>query len=229
LQLTAALEDTPALRHGTSGAARARELHEIDPVAGELLDARAREFMQALWASLAEGLAGQTFSPRDPDAHAAFAWARAGRWASARGAIEAEPAWQTHLALVRLHAEACWSLKDWTAARRDWLGLCHADPEEAEQIFASPAFPDRHLAGLWDEFADLSGTLQTEDFPVWLMIREPRGFGVMPDASLPDDDRGDAYRLLRRIMRGDDGIDIRQRLGELNPTLLQLYLSSNRS
>jgi hypothetical protein len=229
LQLTAALEDAPPLRHGRSGAARARELDEIASVAEEFLGARARDFMRALWVSLAEALAGQTFSPRDPEAHAAFAWIRAGRWASARGAIEADPEWRTHPALVCLHAEACWSLEDWTDARRDWLSLCHTDPEEAERIFAAPAFADRHLAGLWDEFGDLPGDLQTEDFPVWLMIRDPHACGVLPDEALPDDDRADAYRLLRRMARGEDGIESRQRLGELNPTLLRLYLSQERS
>jgi hypothetical protein len=229
LKLIALLE-TPSLEVGPGvGALQARELAEVARIAHERLGADADEFMRGLWAGLAQGLTGQPFEPAAPEAHAAFAWAQAGRWASAREVIEAETRWQIYPALVQLHAEACWSLGDWTAARRDWLGLCCEEPELAESLFETRAFPDPHLAALWDEFGDVDGRLQTEDFPLWLMLRDPHTFGLLDDGALADDARGEVYRLLRRMVSGDDAIECRQRLGELHPSMLELYLSTARS
>lgn len=205
---------------------RLQELLSIEPLARELLGHWGRDFFAPLWSALAETLTGRSFEPGAPMLHAGYAWARAGRWAAARGAIEAEPDWRGEVSLLLSHAEACWRMGDREAARLDWRWLCWEHPLEAERAISSPRLPDRSLAELWNRFSDLDPPLDTEDFPAWLLLQEP-GTGVAPTGtnSLPADERGAAYRLLSRLVAGDDDIELRRELSETHPQLLRLFLA----
>ena len=123
------------------------------------------------------------------------------------------------------HAAACWHRRDLGAARTDWMWLCWEHPLEAERTFASPRFPDRRLAGLWDGFEDLDPPLDTEDFPAWLLLQEPAAAASLTPDSIPADERGVAYRLLQRLVTGDDDIGLRRELSEIHPQLLRLFLA----
>lgn len=207
---------------------RLRELETVDPLARDLLGYRARDFLAPLWSDLAESLAGHAFNPGSPRLHAGFAWARAGRWEAVREAVEQEPDWRTHPLLLLAHAEACWHRRDAAAAWRDWLWLCWEFPPEAERALISPTFPDQRLANLWKGFGDADLELETEDFPAWLLLADPVTAVAVPAESAPKDDRGDAYGLLHRLVRGDDAISVRRELAETHPGLLQLFLSRRR-
>jgi hypothetical protein len=218
--------------HYGSFADRWRELEEIGPLAGQLLGHRARDFLGAQWAALAERLAGRPFDPASGELHAAIAWTRAGRWDRAREAVESEPDWLDQPVLVLLHAEACWRGRDPFGARRDWLWLCREYPSAAERAFRDPAFPDHRLADLWAAYGDLDldEELAAEDFPAWLLLQDPGAFGVIPPSETSTDDRDTAYRLLHGLVTGDDTIDRRRALGEIHPELLRQFLGNrNRS
>lgn len=203
---------------------RLQELESITPLARALLGHRDRDLLAPLWTALAESIAARPFDPSTPELHASLAWARAGRWESVRAAVETEPRWRDQPVLVLAHAEACWRQRDLGAARRDWMGLCWDYPLEAEGAFAAANFPDRQLAELWGAFGDLDPALETEDFPAWLLLSEPgRAAAVSPDAA-PADERGAAYRLLRRLVTGDDRIALRRELAEVHPALLRHFL-----
>lgn len=221
LRLIQLIDDPDAMDPGD----RLRELLAIEPLARELLGHRDRDFLAPLWSALAESLAGRTFDPGFPDLHAGFAWARAGRWDAVRTAIEAEHDWRGEPALLLAHAEACWHRRDLEAARADWRWLCWEHPLEAERTFVSSRFPDRRLAELWNGFGDLEPPLDTEDFPAWLLLHEPlAAVSPAPDL-LPTDERGTAYRLLQRLVTGDDDIELRRELSEIHPQLLRLFLA----
>ncbi|WP_089728754.1 hypothetical protein [Candidatus Thiosymbion oneisti] len=208
---------------------RLRELLAIEPLARELLGHRDRDFLAPLWSDLAESLGGRVFEPGAPKLHASFAWARAGRWDAVCEAVEAERDWCGEPSLLLAHAEACWHRRNLEAnlgaARADWMWLCWEHPLKAEQTFASSRFPDRRLAELWDRFGDLNPPLDTEDFPAWLLLQEPvTAVSLAPD-SIPSDERGTAYRLLYRLVTGDDDIGLRRELSEIHPQLLRLFLA----
>lgn len=207
---------------------RLQQLLSIEPLVRELLAHRDRDFLAPLWSALAELLTGRSFEPGTPMFHASFAWARAGRWTAAREAIEAEPAWRRESSLLLAHAEACWYLRDVGAARLDWRWLCWEHPLDAERIFSSPRFPDRRLAELWNGFGDLDRILDTEDFPAWLLLQEPGAPASIEPDSVPTDERGIAFRLLRGIVAGDADIELRRELSEIHPQLLRLFLVQKR-
>jgi hypothetical protein len=200
------------------------ELLAVEPMARELLGHRARDFLAPLWATLAESLAGRDFEPAAPQLHASFAWARAGRWEAARRSVEAEVDWRGQAILVLAHAEACWRQRDKGEARRDWMWLCWEHSQEAERTFASSQFPDRRLGDLWNGFGDLDPPLDTEDFPAWLLLEEPVVAACVTPDSIPADGRGAPFRLLQRLVGGDDDIELRRELSEIHPQLLRLLL-----
>jgi hypothetical protein len=231
LRLFQTLDDAGASRPDVRVEERWRELEEIGPLGEQLLGHRARDFLGTLWAELAEQLAGRPFDPSSGECHAAIAWSRAGRWERAREAIESDPDWGDHPRLVLVHAEACWRGRDPFGARRDWLGLCRESPSAAERALRDPAFPDRRLADLWAAFGDLDldEELATEDFPAWLLLQDAGAFAVIRETSDgPTDDRAAAYRLLHALVSGEDTIERRRELDEIQPILLQQFLAHRR-
>ncbi|HSO82471.1 hypothetical protein [Thiocapsa sp.] len=228
LRLIQTLDDADANGRDGRVEERWRELEEIGPLAGQLLGHGARDFLGTLWAALAERLAGRPLGPGSGDFHAAIAWTRAGRWERAREAIESEPEWLDRPVLVLVHAEACWHGRDPVGARRDWLWLCREYPSAAERALRDPAFPDRRLADLWEAFGDLGleDELATEDFPAWLLLEDPKAFAMIRETGdESSDDRATAYRLLHALVSGDDTIDRRRELGEIQPILLKQFLA----
>lgn len=205
--------------------ARLGELQAIEPLARELLGYRARDFLAHLWAGLAESLAGVPFSPHASELHSSFAWARAGRWEAAGKSVEQVPGWGEHPSLLQTHAEACYRSREWSEARRDWMRLCWDFPTEAEDALGSVRFPDRGLAAQWNQFRDADLKLETEDFPSWLLVTDPSAGAAVPPSAAPTDDREDAYRLLHRLVSGEDDVALRRELAEVHPDLLKLYLS----
>ncbi|MBK1716162.1 hypothetical protein [Thiocystis violacea] len=208
---------------------RSAELEAIDPVARDLLGHRARDVLAVLWSDLAQQLAGEPFDPTRPQRHASHAWARAGRWDAVRDSVERLADWRERPALVRLHAESAWHRRDPVTARRDWIWLCWEHPLYAERAFVSTDFPDPWLASLWRAFGDLDPPLETEDFPAWLLLHDPTESAQVPADDAPSGERGDAYRLLRRLVGGEDDIRLRRQLDELDPRLLRLFLSRGRN
>lgn len=226
LRLVAALEETTDGQGAspTDPDQRLAEIQDLAPLAVQLLGTQARDLLALLWADLAVRLAGRPFDPRRARLHASHCWADAGRWEAARASVESEPGWRDHPALILLHARACWRLGDVSAARQDWVGLCWEHPGAAEQALRAPDLADGRLAVLWGEFNDLDCDLDTEDFPAWLLIRDPAWASGLAADRAPADRRGDAFRLLHRLSHGGDDIDTRRALAEVHPVLLELYL-----
>jgi hypothetical protein len=201
------------------------ELLAIEPLARELLGHRDRDFLAPHWSAIAESLAGRPFEAAEPQLHASFAWARAGHWGAARRAVETESDWLGEPALLLAHAEACRRQGDRAAALHGWMWLCWEHPLEAERAFASPGFPDSGLAEHWTDFGDLDPPLDTEDFPAWLLLREPSTAALVTPDSMAADERHAAYGLLHRLVTGEDDIELRRQLSEIHPRLLCFFLA----
>lgn len=222
LRLMQAVEDLPAL----APAERLDELESLGPEVRDLLGHRARDLLAPLWVAQAESLAGQPFDPAAPRLHASLAWGRAGRYPEARQAIESQPDWQSWPALILTHCEACRRLLDPAAVRRDWAALCWRHPAEAERALGTKDLPDTRLRRLWVQFGDTDLDLDTGDFPAWLLLADPGSAAAVPPDLAPSDSVGDAYRLLHRLVTGDDDIPQRKALAEASPGLLKLFLST---
>jgi hypothetical protein len=226
LRLVEALEDQAGLAAGKRRPkARLAELESIDALACKLLGRRARDLVDPLWSAFAESLAGQPFDPAAPALHAAAAWRRAGRWQQVRESVQGEPHWRDRPELLLAHAEACRRTRDLAAAMTDWMWLCWEHPEAAESALDAGALGDLVLAGDWRAFLDLDPELPVEDFPAWLLLRDKGLAAAVAPEAAPGDERGEPYRLLHRLVTGEDSIDTRRALSEVHPGLLRLFLA----
>ncbi len=225
LRLMEAIDGDDGRDSGARTEDRLGDLEELERLAPQLLGHRARDFLTPLWAALAEQLSGRAFDPDCPQLHPSYAYGRAQRWDAARAAVEAEPNWRDHPALVLAHAEACWRRRLAAAARRDWMWLCWEHPSDAERALSAPAFPDQCLSDCWNRFGDLAEGTATEDFPAWMLLADPGHATAVPPDAAPADERGTAYRLLHALVTGADTIKQRRELAEIHPRLLELFLS----
>jgi hypothetical protein len=108
------------------------------------------------------------------------------------------------------------------------LGLCWDHPLAAGQALDARDVADRPLAELWARFGGLEPTLTSADFPVWLLSSDPSlKLAVPADAALPGH-KGDAFRLLYRMVGGEDTSALWRGLAEVNPAVLRVYLARTR-
>jgi hypothetical protein len=222
LRLIQAVEDLPS----RTPAERLPELEALEPEAQALLGHRARDLLAPLWVTLAEDLATHPFDPAAPRLHASAAWARAGRFAQARQALEADPDWQRRPHHRIDHARACRRTGDLAAACRDWAVLCWEHPAEAARTLSAAELPDPRMSQFWRQFNDTDLDLTTSLFPAWLLIADPGTAAAVPPELAPADPAGDAYRALHHLVTGDDpGIHQRKVLAARSPELLKLYLA----
>ncbi len=194
-------------------------------LAGRLLGRDGAGLTAALWSQLALALDGLAWDPAAPELHASAAWARAGRHAEARQAIEVEAGWQDQPDLVAWHAHCCWSAGDQRAARAGWLGLCWHHPQTASRVLDARDLPDRTLGLAWQDFGDLDDPLPIPMFPAWLCLGHSELAHALDLDRLPEDAPGAAFRRLRSLMAGDDGPAQRKALALLDRRLLALYLA----
>jgi hypothetical protein len=233
LRLMQAVQDLA----GLAVAGQLQVLESLEPEVRDLLGHRARDLLAPLWGAVAEALAGQPFDPNAPERHAGYAWARAGRYPSARDAIEALPDWRRWPALLLAHAQACRRMVDPAAARRDWALLCWEHPAQARLALVADDLPDARLRRLWQDFGDtdLDPVPETgldhgiEDFPAWLLLADPGTAAAVPPELAPGGAVGEAYRLLHRLVSGADGIPERAALARVRPGLLKLYLAARET
>jgi hypothetical protein len=79
---------------------------------------------------------------------------------------------------------------------------------------------------LWLQFSDTDLDLETVSFPAWLLIAEPATAAAVPPDLAPKGVAGEAYRLLHRMLGGEDSIPLRKSLAEASPGLLKVYLAT---
>jgi len=204
---------------------RLRELEAIEPLAQHLLAYRARDFLVFQWSVLAESLARVHFNPDLPRLHASYAWSRAERWGAVSKAVEAETDWRQHPFLLHTHAGAAWRRRNLATARQDWMELCWEWPDEFERAISSSSFPDALLVDLWTRYSDADPPLETEYFPGWLLMEDRGATAAVPPDRAPLDERGRVYRLIYRLVTGDDDIEVRKELAEIHPGLFRRFLS----
>lgn len=204
----------------------------ITPSAHRLLGARARALLTPQWRRLAEALRARPYSPHQPLLHASYAWTQTQDWDEVRASVLSEPQWWRHAALgVRLVLSNLRQRRR-TEGLAAWFQLCWQAPREAG--VAVEMLRNSELYALWQRFieADIE-TLDTDDFPAWLLLHEPalaRHLSVdLPLGSSPAENH---YRLVHRWLAARaagleaQDLALRKQLKALQPTLFACLLRS---
>jgi hypothetical protein len=216
------------------------------PIAKRLMGSQARDLLTPLWRQLAETLRGNSFQPAEPDLHTSFCLCQAQDWEGASRAVYAAPQWQRHAALCLRLAQCRFHLGDRTGSLAAWFHLCwHAPGEAAEAL--DRRHTDSAMAASWRRFVDSAdeatvdapavdgaavdgtrsdATLDTADFPAWLLLQEP-GLTQQLSVELATGDTAsqESYRLVhrwinaRRAGRDDEEMALRKALQATNRAL----------
>ena len=79
--------------------------------------------------------------------------------------------------------------------------------------------------GKWVRFCELEPPLDVVDFPAWLLCIEPGLRHAATADAAPAGTQGEPYRLLHRLVGGEDTVSLRQALADANQGLLQAWLA----
>lgn len=203
--------------------------HRMVPLAEHRLGPYARHYLPPLWRRLAEALDGRRYDPAYPERHASYAALRAEDWRRLVDLVEQEPDWRRDAVLLRRHARACGRLRREAECLWSWFLLCWGWPSQAErfELEAEPAWRPS-----WEAFQDLEPELEGQDFPAWLLLRNPALVKTLRDEPPPN--RADGFAELQWLLRLPPGrpspemIAARGALKSAHPTLFEHYLNGLR-
>ncbi len=218
-------------------------LTRTTPVAKRVLGSQWRDLMTPLWRQLSNGLHHQPFDPERPQLHRSLALAEAQDWPNTITAVINEPSWWQHSPLCLRLAQAGAMSHQRAASLQGWFALCWHHSSTAAAALDKPPFPAGSLNANWRAFQDAADslepddgdgepTLETPDFPAWLLIHEP-GLATLLEAQLASSDTAgeQVYRCVhhwlqaRRERRNSQEIELRRELLTMHPALFA-YLKS---
>jgi hypothetical protein len=209
----------------------------LAPAARRFLGRDADVFLRPHWQALAQLARDLPFDPAHPRAHHGWLAQQHGDWATARAAIEAEPAWASTPVLRHWLGTVEYHRGETEAAVRLWLPVCWMDP--ASFARQAPALPSPTLRDDWDVFQ--RGAPFTESFtdtadavvwfPAWLLLRH-RGLARLFLADEVPDGNGAArvfghlLGLLPLEQQGlsDELVRQRRRLRAIAPGFFRYYM-----
>jgi hypothetical protein len=192
------------------------------------LNKACHQLLTPLWRRLTNALLNTSFDPARPEHHASYTAAEARDWTGVRQAVEHQTDWQRQPVLLERHARACTHLSDQAAALHSWSLLCWQFPEQGARL---ESCVDHALRSGWQAFLDLEPELPTQDFPAWLLLRNPVLARIVTNC---DDDTPcpDSYRTLLHLLQNsrdttdEHAMSMRAELKRQAPLLFRHFLDS---
>jgi hypothetical protein len=163
----------------TDPLAELQALQQLSPHAKRLLGAQCRDYLVPLWRRLSLALERTSFSPTAPNLHNSYTLAQAQDWPAVSQAILNESQWWTHEILCLRLAECGYRRKVRSEALLAWHHLCWQASEKVPEWLNSGKWVDSDITNLWQQYCqledqlDLEEPLPLEDFPAWLLLKEP--------------------------------------------------------
>ncbi len=200
---------------------------EVIPLARELLQQQARDFLAPAWRRLAVSLADLPYDAAKPNCHDSYAWSQLPDWQQVMTSILATPGWKKEFELVHRMACAYLYSQQPELALLLYCYLVELNEERAENCFEQQTeFP--HLRSLWQAFTELEEELPTVLFPAYVLIFEPGLVVHAAKETAPEFKNttvSTTLELLEQRRMGRNEIQQRQALKAASPTLLKIYLN----
>jgi hypothetical protein len=196
----------------------------IAPIANDLLQHQAGDYLSAAWQRLAKNLPAATFCPEQPEYHRSFALAQLPDWPAVIAAIKDVPDFAHYPALLMRLAEAYWHQQPEIALLL-WCKTAELDGD-AEALLDTVNYA--RFSEPWHSFWELNLTVGF--FPAYLLILEP---GLLHQlAELPTSEPQHAsFAIVRQLLlsRGNEAQQLaaRQNLQKISPELLKFFLGRN--
>lgn len=195
---------------------------ELGPLALKLLGERGNVVLQHCLRPLVAGLADRPLDPAHPRRHISHLWRLMNQPAQALSSLEAVPDWRHDAVALRLHALASEAAGAEPQAICDWIELCLAHPEQAEEWLQF----SRLLGAALEHWLDAEPELAIDAFPAWCVLLH----GLRP-APIDADDTRHGARLfnaaLALVRQGGSDTGLRRAVQQLSPGLLRAYLQAD--
>jgi hypothetical protein len=206
---------------------------DISPAAHEVLKRRASDFSAPLWQRLSIALADHPFDSEQPNMHLSYTAMQTQDWHTTLSAIESEPDWSNQPILLIRRMNVCSKLHDEAASHLSCFLLCWQFPDSLATAFND--FPASLLKSEWHRFQALEASLETDQFPAWLLIRYPAlSKSLAEKTESLSSHHYISYKLIHRLQnqRGtpldDEQLNLRKRLQQENTDLFRYYLATQK-
>lgn len=194
---------------------------ELGPLALKLLGERGSVVLQHCLRTLVTDLADRPLDPANPRRHISHLWRLMNQPGNALACLEAVPDWRHDAVAMRLHALASEAAGAEPQAICDWIELCLAHPEQAEEWLSE----SRLLGAAMEHWLDSEPELAIDAFPAWCVLLH----GLRPAPMDPNDTRHGARLFnaaLALVRQGGSDTGLRRALQQLSPVLLRAYLAN---
>ena len=180
--------------------------------------ADAERFLKPLWSRLAEAVQATDFGPKLEHLHPAALHERAGDWQAVIRAVQDCHDHESRPALLVRLARAAFRCSERETGWKALARLCWHDGDAAESFLETT--DEDELVQRVEQFWDLDPALPIALFPAWLVSLS----FALPELE-DDGSRGaTALAAVRAVRAGPDQPEVRQRLAELEPDLMQYWL-----
>ena len=196
---------------------------EVLPLAQEVLGQGARDYLALAWYRLADNLDGQAFDPAKPQLHRSYALLQIPDWLQLNDCLECAPALYQQPVLLERLANARAALQHREAALLTWCVMMERFSEDAEKAIETRG--QGPVAELWDSFWEFNDAWPNDYFPAFILARHPgllRHLQTIPALERPASQAMIALLKCRQV--SEDEIVARERLQDISPVLLRMYL-----
>ena len=196
---------------------------EVLPLSQEVLGQGARDYLALAWYRLADNLDGQAFDPAKPQLHRSYALLQIPDWPQLNDCLERTPDLYKQPVLLERLAITRAALQRREAALLTWCVMMERFSEDAEK--AIEAGGQSPVAELWDSFWEFNDAWPNDHFPAFVLARHPgllRHLQTIPALERPASQAMIALLKCRQVSA--DEIVARERLQNISPVLLQMYL-----
>ena len=146
-------------------------LQALTPLAFNVLDRFAQDFLTPLWHLLSVEITDRYFDAESPENHLSFTAFKGFQWQQALSSIAREANWINQPVLLFRYGEACFKLNKELEGLEIWFRLFLTFPVEAETMIGNTC--NRLLLLDWRCFSELDPELESSFFPAWIVLKKP--------------------------------------------------------
>ncbi|HEY7774627.1 MAG TPA: hypothetical protein VIC26_15690 [Marinagarivorans sp.] len=197
---------------------------EVLPLAQNLLQRGARDYLAVAWKRIASNLDNVPYNAEQPKLHNSYAIAQIPDWQTVTRQLLNQALTYEHCELLVRLADAFYYLNDQAKSRFCWVLAFERFPQQAE-LLLEKSKPVSVLA-LWEDFCDLNDAWPDVFFAGFILASEPSliyqaeyfpAFSQSTTQLVAD--------LMAKKLAGDDEITARQNVQNYSPALLRMVMS----
>ena len=197
---------------------------EVLPLAQNLLQRGARDYLAVAWKRMARNLETAPYNAEQPKLHSSYAIAQIPDWQTVTRQLLNQALTYEHCELLVRLADAFYYLNDLAKSRFCWVLAFERFPQQAEVLLEKNK--PVSVLPLWEDFCDLNDAWPDVFFAGFILASEPSL--IYQTEYFPTFSQSTTQLvadLMVKKMAGDDEISARQNIQNYSPALLRMVMS----